>query len=89
MKKLIKFVECKTVPGLQLWNPGSTIFHRCKCGQELSFDTKDIKTHWDKYEIKASAPRTKDYFVWYAWLTELQEKVAVNKELYRVADWSE
>lgn len=88
-KKLIKFVECKIAPSLRVWNAGSTLFYRCSCGQEVSFDTPGVETHWDKYEIQTQTPRTKDYFVWYAWLTEVQEKVAANKKLYRVTDWSE
>jgi len=89
MKKLIKFVECKTTPGLQLWITGSAFYYKCACGQELSYNTPNVKTHWDKYEIWEVEPKAKDFNVWCEWLKTIKEKIVANKGAYYVNDWSQ
>lgn len=81
-KQTLKFVECKTTPGIQIWGYGSTIYHKCLCGKELSYDTPGVETHWIKYEI-AIPHRLRANF------EELTAKIAASRETYQVSDWTE
>ena len=81
-----KFVECKLVPGIRPWGPGSMIHFECNCGKVMSYDSPDKRQHWKKFEFKGRKASNES---WENFFKRAENHVKENPSKYSVPDWTE